>query len=161
MSKLKDAGIEVVYLGGYHTEAGIILRQMRSLGMGALMVSGDALVTDKFWTIAGPAGEGAIMTFRPDARNNPAAADAVKKFRGAGFDPEGYTLHTYVAIKVWADAVKAAGSLEFDRVVEALAKTDTDSVVGKIRFDDKGDLKDASYDWYRWSSGTYAEDKSL
>ena len=42
MSKLKDAGIDVVYLGGYHTEAGIILRQMRAQGLGALMVSGDA-----------------------------------------------------------------------------------------------------------------------
>ena len=101
------------------------------------------------------------MTFRPDRAQPPAAADIVKKFKDGGYDPEGYTLHTYVAIKVWADAVKAAGSLEFDKVVEALAKTDTDSVVGKIRFDDKGDLKDASYVWYRWSNGNYAEDKGM
>ena len=50
---------------------------------------------------------------------------------------------------------------EFDKVVDALGKTDTDSVVGKIRFDDKGDIKDADYVWYKWSNGNYAEDKSM
>ena len=50
---------------------------------------------------------------------------------------------------------------EFDKVVDALMKTDKDSVVGKLRFDDKGDIKDASYVWYKWSNGNYAEDKSM
>ena len=29
VSKMKQAGVEVVYLGGLHTEAGLIMRQMR------------------------------------------------------------------------------------------------------------------------------------
>ena len=32
VSKMKDAGIDVVYVGGYHTEGGLILRQMREQG---------------------------------------------------------------------------------------------------------------------------------
>ena len=148
-------------LGGYHTEGALILRQMRERGLKALMVSGDAFLIDEFWSISGSAGEGTIFTFSADPRQNPAAADVVRKFRDGGYDPESYTLSTYAAIKIWADAVKAAGSIEFDKVVDALAKTDTDSVVGKLRFDDKGDIKDPSYVWYKWSNGNYAEDKSL
>jgi branched-chain amino acid transport system substrate-binding protein len=161
VSKLKEAKIDVVYVGGYHTEGGLILRQMRDQGLEALMVSGDAFNTLEFWTITGPAGEGTIFTFAPDPRNNPAATDLVKKFKEGGYDPEGYTLYTYVAIKVWADAVKAAGGTDFDKVVDALMKTDTDSAIGKIRFDDKGDIKDATYVWYKWSNGNYAEEKSM
>jgi branched-chain amino acid transport system substrate-binding protein len=161
VSKLKEAKVDVVYVGGYHTEGGLILRQMRDQGMNALMVSGDAFNTLEFWTITGPAGEGMLFTFAPDPRNNPAAADVVKKFKDGGYDPEGYTLYTYEAINVWADAVKAAGGTEFDKVVDALMKTDKDGVLGKIRFDDKGDIKDASYVWYKWSNGNYAEDKSM
>ena len=33
VSKLKEAGIDAVYVGGYHTEAGLILRQMREQGL--------------------------------------------------------------------------------------------------------------------------------
>jgi branched-chain amino acid transport system substrate-binding protein len=161
VSKLKSANIDVVYVGGYHTEAGLILRQMRDQGMNALLVSGDALVTNEFWTITGPAGEGTIMTFSPDPRNNPKYADLVKKFKDAGFDPEGYTLYSYTAVMVWADAVKRAGGLEFDKVVDAVNKTDMDTPVGHVAFDEKGDLKEANYVWYKWSNGTYAEDPSI
>ena len=84
VSKLKGANVDVVYVGGYHTEAGLILRQMRDQGLNALLVSGDALVTNEFWTITGPAGEGTLMTFSPDPRNNPEFADLVKKFKDVG-----------------------------------------------------------------------------
>ena len=93
VSKMKDAGIDAVYVGGYHTEGGLILRQMREQGMASQMISGDAFNTEEFWTIAGPAGEGMIFTFAPEPRNNPAAKEVVEKFKAAGYDPEGYTLY--------------------------------------------------------------------
>ena len=74
VSKLKSNGIEAVYLGGYHTEGGLIVRQMRDQGMKTKLISGDALVTAEYWQITGDAGEGTLMTFSPDPRNNPEAA---------------------------------------------------------------------------------------
>jgi branched-chain amino acid transport system substrate-binding protein len=53
VSRLNSENIDVVYIGGYHTEGGLILRQMREQGLQAQLISGDALVTDEFWTIAG------------------------------------------------------------------------------------------------------------
>ena len=82
VTKMKGAGIDLFYLGGYHTEAGLMVRQAREQGYGVQLVSGDALVTDEYWKITGPAGEGTLMTFSPDPRKDPAAAGVVKKFRG-------------------------------------------------------------------------------
>ena len=42
-SKLKRARIDVVYFGGYHTEAGLIVRQMRDQGMNTILMGGDEL----------------------------------------------------------------------------------------------------------------------
>src|SRR5918911_1175447 len=110
VSKLKAENIDVLYVGGYYTEAGLILRQMRDQGMKTLLVSGDALVTDEFWQITGPAGEGTLMTFSPDPRKNPGAAPIVEEFRKKGIEPDGYTLYSYAAVQTWAQAVeKAAG----------------------------------------------------
>src|ERR1700674_4693205 len=83
VSKLKAAAIDVVYVGGYHTEAGLILRQMRDQGMKSQLISGDALATNEFWSITGPAGEGMMFTFGPDPRKKATAAAVVKKFKDA------------------------------------------------------------------------------
>jgi hypothetical protein len=67
VTKLKNEGVGVVYIGGYHTEAGLIKRQLVEQGMtDAVLISGDALVTDEYWEITGEAGAGTLMTFSPD-----------------------------------------------------------------------------------------------
>src|SRR5581483_3286330 len=88
VSKLKAANIDVLYVGGYHTEAGKIVRQMREQGLKTILVSGDALVTAEYWQITGDAGEGTLMTFSPDPRKNKEAAAVVDEFRKAGVEPE-------------------------------------------------------------------------
>ena len=115
------AGVGVVYVGGYHTEAGLIKRQMVEAGMtDVVLISGDALVTDEYWEITGEAGAGTLMTFSPDPRAAPGAAALVETFRAAGTEPEGYVLYTYAAIQAWAQAAEAAGSVEPEAVITAL-----------------------------------------
>ncbi len=75
VSKLKQANVDVVYFGGLHTEAGLIIRQMRDQGLNAPMMSGDGIVSAEFASIAGPGAEGTLMTFSPDPRKNPNAKD--------------------------------------------------------------------------------------
>ena len=155
VSKMKGAGIDVFYLGGYHTEAGLMIRQAREQGYGVQLVSGDALVTDEYWKITGDAGEGTLMTFSPDPRKNPAAAPVVKKFRDGGYEPEGYTLYTYGAIQAWAEAAKKAGSMDTGKVIAALRGNEFGTVLGNIGFDDKGDVTAPGYVFYVWKNGTY------
>ncbi|MFL5204598.1 MAG: ABC transporter substrate-binding protein, partial [Microvirga sp.] len=88
VSKLKQAGVDVVYFGGLHTEAGLIIRQMRDQGLQAPMMSGDGIVSAEFTSIAGPGAEGTLMTFSPDPRKNPNAKDVVAKFKAKNFEPE-------------------------------------------------------------------------
>ncbi len=155
VSKLKNAGVNVVYVGGYHTEAGLMARQAKEQGYAVQLVSGDALVTDEFWKITGPAGEGTLMTFSPDPRKNPAATAAVKKFRAQKYEPEGYTLYTYGAIQAWAQAVTKAKSTDWKKVAGTLRKGKFSTVLGSIGFDKKGDVTAPGYVFYVWSNGKY------
>lgn len=155
VSKLKKNAIDILYVGGYHTEAGLIVRQMREQGLATRLVSGDALVTDEFWTIAGAAGEGTLMTFSPDPRKNPIARDLVDRFRKDGYEPEGYTLYTYGAIQVWAEAVKKVGATDTAAIIKVLKENKFDTVLGKIGFDAKGDVTAPGYVFYEWKKGKY------
>jgi len=157
VSKLKQANVDVLFLGGYHTEAGLIIRQMRDQGMSTILMGGDALITQEFWSITGPAGEGTLMTFSPDPRKNPAAAEVVKRFQTKGIEPEGYVLFTYAAVQAWKQAAEKAKSTESAEVVKALNDTEFDTVIGKFKFNEKGDPNLPPYAVYRWSNGTYEQ----
>ena len=155
VSKMKAAGIDVFYVGGYQTEAAIMIRQAHEKGYMPQIISGDALVTDEYWKIAGDAAEGTLMTFSPDPRKNPEAAPVVAKFKAQNYEPEGYTLYTYGAIQAWAKAVEKAGSTDTGKVVAALRSNKFDTVLGNIGFDMTGDVIAPGYVWYEWSQGQY------
>ena len=155
VERMRGPELDAVYFGGYHTEAGLLVREMRAQGIDAVMLGGDTLLTDEFWTIAGEAGEGTLMTFATDARNLQSARELVLEFETDGTDPIGFTLYTYAAVKVWAEAANAAGSTDADAVAEALRAQTFETAVGPIAFDDKGDITEPDFDWYEWSNGRY------
>src|ERR671913_162805 len=154
VSKLKQANVDVVYFGGLHTEAGLIIRQMRDQGLNAPMMSGDGIVSSEFVSIAGPGAEGTLMTFSPDPRKNPNAKDAVAKFKAKNFEPEAYTLYTYAAVQIMAEAAKQAGGIDGKKMAEAMKKgTPYKTVIGDISFDKKGDITRPDYVMYVWKKG--------
>ncbi|MGQ0675998.1 MAG: branched-chain amino acid ABC transporter substrate-binding protein [Rhodospirillales bacterium] len=158
ISKMKAGGIDVVYVGSYHTEVGLMVKQAREQGFKAQFVSEDALVTDEFWKVAGPAGEGLLMTFAPDPIAEPAAKAIVEKFMKAGYKPEGYTLYTYAAYQVYAEAVKKAGTFDAKKVAAQIHGKTFNTVLGKLIYDDKGDVSNSNYVWYVWGKdGKYKQ----
>ncbi len=157
VTKLKQNAIDVVYLGGYHTEAGLIIRQMRGQGMKTILVGGDALVSTELGSIAGEDVEGTMMTFSPDPRKNPAAKPVVDALQSKGVNPEGYVIYTYAAIQAWAQAAQKAGTSDPAKVAEVMSTMEFDTALGKFRFDKKGDPNLPPYVFYRWGKKTYEQ----
>ena len=151
VSKVKAAGADIVYWGGLHPEGGLIRRQMTDQGIKAPMMSGDGITDNEFASIAGPGAEGTLMTFGPDPRKNPNAAAAVKEFAAKNFDPQAYTLYSYAAVQVMAEAAEQAKSIDPKKMAEVMhsgAKFHT--VIGDLSYDKKGDLQQAGYVMYTW-----------
>jgi branched-chain amino acid transport system substrate-binding protein len=158
VSRLKKENIDLVYVGGYHQEAGLILRQMRDQGMKTVLMSGDALADKEYASITGPAGEGTLFTFGPDPRKKATAKAIVEKFKAKNIDPEGYTLYTYAAFQVWSQAAKKAGTTDPKKVMDTIKAGSWDTVIGKIEYDSKGDIKQIDYVVYKWDDkGNYTE----
>jgi len=158
VSRMKRENIDLVYVGGYHQESGLIVRQMRDQGMKTVLMAGDALADKEFASITGPAGEGTLFTFGPDPRNKPTAKAIVEKFKAKNIDPEGYTLYTYAAFQVWSQAVAKAGTTDPKKVMDTIKGGSWDTVIGKMEFDAKGDIKIIDYVVYKWDDkGGYAE----
>jgi branched-chain amino acid transport system substrate-binding protein len=158
VSRLKKENIDLVYVGGYHQESGLILRQMRDQGLKTVLMAGDALADKEYASITGPAGEGTLFTFGPDPRKKATAKAIVEKFKAKNIDPEGYTLYTYAAFQVWSQAAKKAGTTDPKKVMDTIKAGSWDTVIGKIEYDSKGDIKQIDYVVYKWDDkGNYTE----
>src|SRR5262249_36133464 len=158
VSKLKLNNIDIVFDGGYHQEAALIVRQMRDQGLKTVLMSGDSLVDKEFAQITGPAAEGVLFTFGPDPRKMSTAAAIVKKFKDMNIDPEGYTLYTYAAFQVWSQAVAKVGSTDPKKVAQAIKAGTWNTVLGSISYDKKGDVTRILWAVYKWNKdGTYDE----
>jgi branched-chain amino acid transport system substrate-binding protein len=159
VSKMKQAKVVAIYYGGYFTEAGLLIRQAKEQGLDAVLMGGDALASEEYWKITGDTGEKTLMTFSPDPRNVPEAQAAVAAFKQQGYDPEGYTLYTYAAMQVFAEAAAKANSVKEEAVAKAMRANKFNTVIGTIGFDKKGDVIGPDYVVYVWSAGKYKEIK--
>jgi len=158
VAKLKAKQIAVVFIGGYHTEVGLIAREMLRQQLSAQLFSGDALATDDYWGLAGDAAEGTLMTFWPDPSTDPMAANVVAKLKARGIAPTRHALFSYAAVQAWAQASNAAqttGSTAAKTVVKALTTRSFRTVAGTFRFDAKGDSTLPPFKIYRWARGSY------
>jgi branched-chain amino acid transport system substrate-binding protein len=155
VAKMQAEAIDVFYLGGYSTEAALIISGARDIGYDVQLISGDALTSEEFGIVAGDASDGTLITFFPDWREYPEAQDVVARFRDDGYEPEGYTLQTYATIQTWLQAANSAGSLDLGKMTKALHETEFQTVVGTFKFNDNGDMTSPGFVWYTWEDGSY------
>jgi branched-chain amino acid transport system substrate-binding protein len=155
IAELQAADIAVAFIGGYHTEIALMARQARDRGYQVQLVTGNSLTTEEFGLLAGPAAEGTLFVDVADPRRRAEAAPVVERFRASGFEPEGYSMYTYGAVQVWAEAAEKAGSLALDAVIASLRQNQFNTVLGPIEFDDKGDLAVQNLVWYVWRGDGY------
>jgi branched-chain amino acid transport system substrate-binding protein len=151
ITKMKSLGVDFVYYGGYHPELGLILRQSREQGFDARYMGPEGVGNKDISAIAGPASEGLYVTLPADFTKDPANADLVAAFEAKGEDPSGpFVMPSYAAVQIIADSVAATGSTDPEAIAQAMRETSYDTPIGKVAFDDKGDLKEFNFVIYEW-----------
>ncbi|HQT67158.1 MAG: branched chain amino acid ABC transporter substrate-binding protein [Rhodospirillales bacterium 20-60-12] len=159
ISRLKLQNIDLVYIGGYYSDAALMMREAVAQGFHPQWFSESAMATKLLWQIAGPAAEGMLITFPPPADKTPQAANVVKELEAKNQDPSGYTLYAYAALQVWAEAANKAHSTKPQIVARELKSGGLwNTVLGSFRFNKIGDIVPVNYAIYRWHDGDYSVD---
>jgi branched-chain amino acid transport system substrate-binding protein len=155
VERIRATNIDVLYYAGYPPESGLLIRQLRDRGDELQLVAADGLSSEDFWLIAGAAGEGTLFTSFRDPSGDPGAAAILERAREHGILPTYRVLYSYGAVQAWTAAVEQAGSLEPKAVSAALRGHEFDTVLGRIRFDEKGDVVPAGFEWFVWTNGEF------
>jgi branched-chain amino acid transport system substrate-binding protein len=159
-AKKKEAQVIIIWMD--MPESAILLKQWHDMKVPALPFGTiiSAAEQPDFWKATEGKGEYCLANV-VNAGNAPCAAtpwtmkfvDAYKK--KYGMEPEGYgTSSSYMAVYVLKDAIERAGTLDPDKVVDAMKKTDLMGVYGRIRFDPNSNQVIPSLDPQEGAVGT-------
>jgi branched-chain amino acid transport system substrate-binding protein len=151
ITKLKAAGVDFVYFGGYHPEMGLLLRQGREQELKAQFMGPEGVGNKDLTAIAGPASEGMLVTLPADFSSDPANAGLMKVFAAKKRDPNGpFVLTGYAAAAVIGQAIAGSKSTDPAKVAAYIHQHTFDTPIGKLSYDEDGDLKAAKFVVYRW-----------
>jgi branched-chain amino acid transport system substrate-binding protein len=155
LTKLKNAGPEIVFFTGYYGEAGLMLRQKREMGWKVPFIGGDATNNPDLVKIAGKeAAEG--FSFLSDPLPKDLTNENVKKFMAEYGKKYGapansiYAVYAGDAFNVLAAAIGAVGT-DPAKMADYL-KTGLKAypgLTGAITFDKKGDRVGGGYRVYK------------
>jgi branched-chain amino acid transport system substrate-binding protein len=126
LTAVKAANVEAVFVPSYYTEAALIVRQARDLGITVPFFGGDGWEDEQLLNIGGEALNGCYYSTHFSAENtDPAVGKFVGKYkaRWGGELPGAFSALGYDAIFVLAQAIKRAGTTDGPKLRDALAET--------------------------------------
>jgi ABC-type branched-subunit amino acid transport system substrate-binding protein len=147
LTSIRAAKPDAIFYGGYSSQAGPMLRQMRSLGVTAALLGGDGICSTETVTLAQLTSN--INTY---CTQGGSMLDRVEK--GQKFieryraeykrDPLTYAAAFYDGMNLLAAAMEATQSTDPKKIIDHLAKGKYVGVAGEYAFDDKHDLRSSA-----------------
>jgi branched-chain amino acid transport system substrate-binding protein len=140
LSSLKSLQPDVVFVPAYYTEAALILREARQLGVKAKFVGGEGWDSPSLISVAGKSADGSFYTnhFSPDDPE-PLVQTFVQTYKTKyGTAPDALSALWYDGAGLLADAIRRAGSTESAKIRDALAATKNfPGVTGTVSLDEQ------------------------
>jgi branched-chain amino acid transport system substrate-binding protein len=142
VAALREAGADAIFYAGYEVECPFLRYDLRAAGLDTLhFLASDGCFLSATIDESDGAAEGMyVLGFAPE----PAAvagAEWIKAYQDVEYrNPDTYSVNGYAAMEVLAEGVKAADSLNGPEVAQAIRQLSFESLIGKISYDDNGDL---------------------
>lgn len=141
LTKIKDKEFDFIYIPGYYTEAGLIIKQAREMGITQPILGADGFSDPKLVEIAGAENVNEVYYTSHFSENAPATDKVegfVKDFKAEYKDktPSSFNALAYDSVYMLKDAIEAAGEADSVKIKDELAKLkDFVGVTGKMSMD--------------------------
>lgn len=147
-TKILSAKADFVYFTGYYQEGALLNRQAKELGYEGILLVGDGSVDASFAEITGKDfTKNVFGTFTQTPDMVEGGEEWTARYREKfNAEPGPYSLQSYDAVRVMAEAIKNAGSTDMDKVIEALHAIDGFELFsGPLKFTPEGTLSGGGF----------------
>lgn len=141
LTKIAAEDPDVLFLPDYIAKVGVILSQVKELGLDVACIGGDGW--DGIEADYADVAEGHYFVNHYAKTDESAVVqDFISAYESKySSSPNALAALAYDSTHIMSRAIKAAGSTDADAIISALAKTNVDGVTGHITFDENGDPK--------------------
>lgn len=139
LTSLAAMDFDVLYIPGFFSEGGIIVRQAREMGITQPILSGHGFASDTLIEIAGPqnATELYITSHFHTGSENPGAQEYVAKFEERyGNSPDTFDALSYDAAHLIFQAIEEAGSSDPAAIRDAMEQIQFEGITGAFQYDE-------------------------
>ncbi len=144
LTAIKVTNPEAIFVPGYYNEVGLIARQARELGITVPLLGGDGWDSPKLAQLGGPAVDGNFFSnhFSTDDQS-PVVQEFVKNYVARFHqEPDAIAALGYDAARVLLDAITRAGSVDREKIRDAIAATKNfEGVTGAITINAQRDAQ--------------------
>jgi len=147
--KIRRAKPDVVAYGGYHPEATKIVAQARKRRIHAAFISGDGIKDPSFLKIGRHYVEGYYATSPRDLGKNALTQQVTKDLAKRNQQPGNFGLQAHAAFSALVKAIETAQSTDPQKIRHQLQTQQVESTLGKIGFDEKGDVVGPGFSVYQ------------
>jgi len=146
LSVIKGSGAEGFFWGGMYGQGGPLCVQMRQAGLNIPFVSGDGCFDQTFIDTVGGNAANVYLSFGKDYHKIPAAQPFLEKYKAKyGHEEGAYSVYGYDAANVLLTAIAQAQTTDADKVAAVMKSRPFDTILGKVEFDEKGDVKQSGF----------------
>jgi branched-chain amino acid transport system substrate-binding protein len=159
VAKVKAAGVDSVYYAGYEVECPYLRADLRDAGLSGLtfMASDGCFLAATIDNSDGAAEGMYVSGFAPSPKT---AVDQAwtQAYQAVEYrNPDTYSINGYSAMQVLAEGVKKAGSISAAKVADAIRSLDLTTPLGKVQYQDDGDLRDAKIYIFQVKGGEFVQ----
>ncbi len=139
LTEIKQLDVDVLYLPDNYSTVGLIAKQAKEIGITAALLGSDSWSDPGLIQVGGDAIEGAYFTDHLSLKSdNSKIKSFVSNYKAEyNIDPSAFSVLSYDSVYIVAEAIKAAGSADSEKIKDAMAKLDTECGTTNYKFDDK------------------------
>src|SRR4051794_15701056 len=136
---------DIIYLAIDNDMIVELVGKLRTRGVTGLLIGGQRLLSQAFWSSANKAAEGIYMIVPVDSPTRLEFRKTIDQLAQAKIVPDLVALNSYATVQTWAEAVRRAGSGDPAKVVDALRTGEFQTAVGLVAFDKQGERRSVRY----------------
>jgi len=158
LTSIKAKKPDLIFFGGMDSVAGPMLKQMKALGINAMLMGGDGICTEALGGLANDAlGENHVYCAEAGGVKGP-QEKVMEDFRARykkkfNMNVQLYAPYVYDSVMVMAKAMQDAKSADPAKYLPVLKNIKYDGVTGTIQFDANGDIKDGALTLFTYKGG--------
>jgi branched-chain amino acid transport system substrate-binding protein len=158
IAQIQQANPDAIFYAGYEIEAPYLRFESVTAGIDVPFLASDGAFLSATIDDAEGTAEGMYVSGFAPSPKQAVSEEWIKRYQNVEYrNPDTYSINGYAALQVLAEGVKQAGTLEADKVSDAIRALTIETPMGELAYQPNGDLREATIFIFQVRAGAFEQ----